>query len=111
MWRGRSSFHRLFIAELHAYPGMTETLLLQLLDRTSIETHFQLKTQVWREAGLRYARYAERRRGGRGGESRRLLADFAVGAHALLNSDRLLTFDTTIFRTNFPDLLLCSIDS
>jgi predicted nucleic acid-binding protein len=35
---------------------------------------------------------------------RRLLADFVIGAHALLRADRLVTFNGADFRSDFPEL-------
>jgi len=41
-----------------------------------------------------------------GGQPRRILADFVVGAHALLRTDRLFTFDRDRYMTDFPELPL-----
>ncbi len=40
---------------------------------------------------------------------RRLLADFMIGAHALLSADRLMTFDTKVYGQDFPELRLYRI--
>jgi predicted nucleic acid-binding protein len=96
-------------AEFHAYPGISEQYLHQFLVETGIAVDFGVGEAVWAEAGRRYAVYGRRRRQNRGGEPRRLLADFFVGAHAFLRSDRLLTFDTSFFKTNFPELILYDI--
>jgi len=94
-------------AELHAYPGMTSTFLNQFLSATRIEVGLHMDESVWTEAGQRFARYASRRhRDPNGHDPRRLLADFVVGAHALVHADRLLTFDIGIFKRNFPELRL-----
>lgn len=93
-------------AELHAYPGATQEWLDRFLDATGVAVDFGLETQVWREAGTRYARYAERRRKTAGSQPRRLLADFLIGAHALLQADRLLTLDPKVYRQDFPELVI-----
>jgi hypothetical protein len=39
-----------------------------------------------------------------------LLADFVVGAHALLLADRLMPLDAARYSRDFPELLLFPID-
>jgi len=60
---------------------------------------------VWREAARAYKEYAERRRAQPDDHGpRRILADFVVGAHALLLASALLTFDRRLYRAAFPGL-------
>jgi predicted nucleic acid-binding protein len=37
-----------------------------------------------------------------GGNPKRLLVDFLIGAHAILKDDRLLTLDASCYREDFP---------
>jgi predicted nucleic acid-binding protein len=77
-----------------------------------ISVHWELGEEVWREAGSRYASYAKDRRRQGGGDAgpRRILADFLIGSHALLmGGANLLTSDTRIFATYFPELRIVSV--
>ena len=91
-------------AELHAAPGATPELVTRFLDDTGIEGDFDLDERVWRRASEAFAAYAVRRRASAGGEPKRLLVDFLVGAHACERADRLLTLDPQRYRQAFDDL-------
>jgi predicted nucleic acid-binding protein len=91
-------------SELFAHPRLTPAILTQFLKDAGIEPEFDTGRQIWHEAGLRYSRYSTRRRKAKAGSPRRLLADFVIGAHALLQADRLVTFDGADFRRDFPEL-------
>ncbi len=93
-------------AELHAYPGATEAYVRGFLEATGVVIDLKLDDRVWTETGLRFARYADRRRKSFGDGPRRLLADFLIGSHALLQADRLLTLDPRVYRQDFPELRL-----
>jgi predicted nucleic acid-binding protein len=71
-----------------------------------VAVDFELGEQVWLEAGRRYAGYAKRRRQSGQEQPRRLLADFVIGAHALLTADRLITLDRGRYERDFPELKL-----
>jgi len=92
--------------ELLAYPNATGQYLDQFLASTRIQVDFVIEELVWRETAQRYAAYARRRRKSGGGEAKRLLADFLIGAHAFLHADRLFTLDPHRFTRDFPNLRL-----
>jgi hypothetical protein len=91
-------------AELFAHPRLTPALLTGFLADTGIEPEFDTSEQIWHEAGTRYSRYAARRRKAGAESPRRLLADFIIGAHALLRADRLITFNASDYKSDFPEL-------
>jgi predicted nucleic acid-binding protein len=91
-------------AELHAAPGATEEFVARFLTDTGIETDLDLGEVVRRRAAMAYATYSTRRRASAGGEPKRLLIDFLVGAHAQARADRLLTLDPQRYRSAFGDL-------
>lgn len=93
-------------AELLAYPKATEAFLDRFLSDTGITVDFQLDEPVWVDAGRRFAWYAGHRRKSGSGEPKRLLADFLIGAHALLQADRLMSLDPTPYKQYFPELKL-----
>lgn len=91
-------------AELLAHPKAKLDFVDHFLSSTGISIDFDLGEPVWREASVRFAKYATRRRASRGGRAKRLLADFIVGTHALLRADRLLTLDQSRYSRDFPEL-------
>jgi len=93
-------------AELLAHPKATESFVKEFCDYTGILIDFRLQDSVWTEAGRRFSKYAIRRRKTAGPGPKRLLADFLIGAHALLQADRLMTLDPTRYQQDFTDLQL-----
>jgi predicted nucleic acid-binding protein len=93
-------------AELLAYPNATESFVDGFLSDTGITVDFDLEGAVWVDAGRRFALYADQRRKSGHGEPKRLLADFLIGAHALLQADRLMSLDAARYRQYFPELKL-----
>jgi predicted nucleic acid-binding protein len=81
-------------------------LIRRFIHDTRIVSDFDIAGDVWREAALRFARYAERRRKSGGGSPRRMVVDFIVGTHALLMADCLLTLDRERYARDFPELQL-----
>lgn len=93
-------------SELFAYPGMSENLIRGFLDATGVAVDVRLDPRVWSESGMRFARYAARRRQSFEEGPLRLLADFLIGAHALVQADRLLTLDPKVYERDFPEVRL-----
>jgi predicted nucleic acid-binding protein len=91
-------------AELIAAPGRSEAFVDSFFEETAIGVDWELPEQVWRLAGRAFQAYAERRRKQRDRGTRRILADFIIGAHALANRFRLLTLDEGLYRVAFPAL-------
>ena len=69
----------------------------------------ELGERVLRVAGVAFRGYPGRRRMQRSGEPRRMLADFLIGAHAMVNGYRLLTLDAGMYRAAFPRLSIVTI--
>jgi len=95
--------------ELIAAPGRTETFVSSFLEETGIAIDWDLGEAVWRTAGRAFQGYAERRRKQRDSGSRRILADFLIGAHAQTRSYRLLTLDERLYKAAFPTLTIETI--
>ena len=96
-------------AELLAAPGRTEAFVDAFMDDTGVSVDWNLDEMVWRSAGRAFQRNAERRRKQRDPGTRRILADFLIGAHADVRGFRLLTLDERIYRTAFPKLVVETI--
>lgn len=94
-------------AELLA--GWDPEVVGNLFSDKGIDVKWNLGADVWRTAGGRYGAYAQDRRRQRGDAGpRRILADFLIGAHALHLAHALLTSDTRIYSTYFPELKVIS---
>ena len=89
-------------AELLAYPKASEAFVEPFLQETGISVDFDVTEAIWRDGGLRFSRCASRRRRSGGGQPRRLLIDFLVGAHALIKADSLFTLDRERYAKGFP---------
>lgn len=96
-------------AELLAAPGRTEGFLDRFCEETSIRVEWELREAIWRAAGHAFRGYAGRRKTRTGLTPRRILADFLIGAHALVNGYQLLTLDDGNYRTSFPRLGIVTI--
>jgi|SRR5579864_8507563 len=96
-------------SELMAAPGRSEAFLNSFLEDTGVGIDWNLGEPVWRSAGRAFQSYAERRRKQRDPESRRILADFLIGAHAFARGYRLLTLDERLYRAAFPSLTIQTV--
>ncbi len=97
------------LAELLAAPGRTEAFVDSFVKDTAIAVEWDLDEMVWRAAARAFQRYAERRRKQRDSGTRRILADFMIGAHAKTRGYRLLTLDERVYRAAFPELVIETI--
>lgn len=70
---------------------------------------WNLDEDVRRAAGRAFQAYADRRRRHGDSGSRRILADFLIGAHAAQNGHQLLTLDDRFYRTAFPNLAIVKV--
>jgi predicted nucleic acid-binding protein len=93
-------------AELHAYPKATRSFIETFLKDTDIAVDTEMRFKVWQKVAESYAAYAGHRRKSGGKQAKRLLVDFVVGAHALLEADQLLTLDSERYKTYFPELVI-----
>jgi hypothetical protein len=91
--------------ELSAVPGLTVPAR-KALSEMAIAIDFDLEEDVWLLAAASFAAYAVRRRRSGGGSPKRLLPDFVIAAHAMLNADRLMTRDAARYSQDFPNLRL-----
>lgn len=92
--------------ELMAHPLVSPGFVDNFMAETRIAVEFVLDESVWRKAAERYSAYAQRRRQSGGDSPKRLLADFVIAAHALLQADRLFTLDSSRYYRDFPELRL-----
>jgi hypothetical protein len=90
--------------ELMAGPLRDEESLDFFLRDTGIAVDWLMGEDIWREAGRAYRGYAQRRRSSGGNPPRRILADFLIGAHALVRGYSLLSIDAGHFAAAFPGL-------
>lgn len=98
--------HGSVYAELLAAPGNTQSHLTSLLKRGQIQVDWETSETVWQMSGQAYAAHARRRVRSGGGQPRRILADFLIGAHALSLGATLVTLDETHYRNAYPTLSL-----
>jgi predicted nucleic acid-binding protein len=93
-------------AEAMANPHVDAKFINGFLDETGIVADYSMTEQIWQFAGSRYAHYVDRRRKSEKEFVKRILADYVIGAHALLAADRLMTLDRRRYERDFPELKL-----
>ena len=87
-------------AEVATVYGDRQAELLAALQTLCIDY-----SEVTREAALEAARHWHAHRS-RGGSRQRIAADFIVGAHALVQCERLLTRDRELYRSSYSALAI-----
>lgn len=96
--------HGAAFSEFLAAPHIDEATAFAFVRDTGIRIDWEVDEEVWLLAARAFRSYATRRRSSGGGQPRRILADFLIGAHAALKSDALLTLDPQHYQMNFPQL-------
>jgi predicted nucleic acid-binding protein len=102
--RGRLVVSAPVFAELIAAPGRSEAFVTSFLEENGVAIDWILTESIWRSAGRAFQAYAERRRRQKDRSTRRILADFLIGAHAQSYGYRLLSLDERLYRAAFPTL-------
>jgi predicted nucleic acid-binding protein len=93
-------------SELIAAPGRSEDLVRSFLEDTGIGIDWEMDEAIWGLAGSAFQSYATRLRKHGEPAPRRILADFLIGAHAVVRGHRLLTLDERMLRAAFPNLIV-----
>ena len=107
--RGRMVISGVVYAELLAEQQRNEAFVDEFCDEAGIQVEWEVTERMWREAGRAYQAYAGRRTKQREAGPRRILADFVIGAHALVSGYKLLTLDAGIYRASFPKLGIATV--
>ena len=93
-------------AELVAAPGRDETFVESFFEETGIAVAWESTQAVWRVAVRAFRAYRERRPKQRHPGGRRILADFLIGAHAVVNGCRASSHCTIGCRASFLTLVI-----
>ncbi len=107
--RGKLVISGVVYAELLAAPRRTEAFLDKFCEEAGIGVEWEFEERIWRVAGMAFQGYAARRREQNRAEPRRILADFLIGAHALVKGYTLLTLDEGMYRAAFPRLGIVAV--
>jgi predicted nucleic acid-binding protein len=96
-------------SELRAFPSRDEAMLDEFLSLKEVQVDWVLGEAVWRLAGKSFQEFNLLRRRNDALEApRRMLTDFVIGAHAVVNGYTLATLDQRHYRAAFPRLPLIS---
>lgn len=98
--------HVAAFAEFLAAPGIQRADAERFLTEAHVAVAWQTEEAVWERAIQAFTAYAALRRRSGGGQPRRILADFLIGAHAELMAGELLTLDPQHYRQHFPGLVV-----
>ena len=93
-------------SEAQGIPNFNTEIFHAFLKDLNIEIDWVLPQNMWYLAGQAHVAYHQRRRKQGLTETKRVLADFLIGAHALVRNIPLLTFDPKGYRAAFPNLEL-----
>jgi predicted nucleic acid-binding protein len=96
-------------AELLGFPSRNEKFLDDFFRESGIVVDWSMDEMIWRTAGRAFQAYAVRRRSQADPGSRRILADFLIGAHAIRHGIPLLSLDNRLYRAAFPRLTVLNV--
>jgi predicted nucleic acid-binding protein len=95
-------------AELLGLPSRTQAMLDEFFMSGGIDIDWRFEEAVWRAAGAAFQGYVRRRVSSTGLLPRRILTDFLIGAHTVVNGYTLLTLDRKHYEAAFPGIRLQS---
>ena len=93
-------------SEAQGIPNFSTEIFNAFLEDLNVEIDWALPQNMWQLAGQAHLAYHQRRRKQGLTEPKLVLADFLIGAHALVRNVALLTFDSKGYRVAFPNLEL-----
>jgi len=96
-------------SELMGLPARTQAILDEFFTIGGIQVDWRFDETIWRAAGVGFQGYVERRLAATGQLPRRILADFLIGAHALVRGYTLLTTDARHYAIGFPKLPIVTV--
>jgi predicted nucleic acid-binding protein len=96
-------------AELMGLPSRTQTILDEFFTVGNIQVDWRFDETIWRATGAGFQGYVKRRLADTGLFPRRILADFLIGAQALVRGYALLTTDSRHYAAAFPKLRIITL--